>query len=132
MKHLPRSAAILMGALTFVMPGACGHFPVAMAQQTPKGFAPCHAFSISATSSSSNIQLANCGPTVILMNLTSQEAFFNYGSASSTTASSSNYSLPGGAYIMITVPDQSPAGWYIAGYTSTSSTTIRILEGRAQ
>ena len=128
MKHLLRSA--LIAAL--MLPGACGHFPVALAQQTPKGFAPCHAFSLNPSGSSVNVQLANCGPTVILMNLTSQEAFFNYGSSSATSASSSNYSLPGGAYIMITVPDQSPAGWYIAATTSTSSTTVRILEGRAQ
>ena len=70
----------------------------ASAQQTPKGFAPCHAFTIS-----------NCGPSVILMNIGSQEALFNIGQTTATVAASTNYSLPGNSFIMITVPDQTAA-----------------------
>lgn len=128
MKYLLRSA-ILVGLLAVrVIP--------ANAQQVPKGFAPCNAHTISASGSSSSVQLSNCGPTIILMNLTSQEAFWTYGqnSATATTAGSglASLSLPGGAYLMATIPDQTAAGWYIAAITATSTTTVRILEGRSQ
>ena len=122
MRAVTLMAALLLTAL-----------PVAaFAQQPPRGFAPCKANSISATSPSSNVQLANCGPSVILMNITSQEAFFNVGQTAATTAAATNYSLPGNSFLMITVPDETAAGWFVAGFTSTGSTTIRILEGRAQ
>lgn len=104
----------------------------AAAQQVPAGFAACNANTIAAASPSTNIQLKNCGPSVILMNITSQEAFFNVGQTAATVAAATNYSLPGNSFLMITVPDQSAAGWYVAGFTSTGSTTIRVIEGRAQ
>ena len=104
----------------------------ASSQQVPKGFAPCHAASIAATSPSSNTQLSKCGPSVILMNIGTQEAFYNVGQTAATVASASTYSLPGGDYILLVVPNQTAAGWYVAGFTSTSSTTIRVLEGSAQ
>lgn len=99
--------------------------------QQPKGIAPCAANTINATGTSSNIQLSQCGASVVIMNLTSQEAFFNYGKASTTAATASNYSIPGGAYIIITVPNQDVAGWYLAGFTATSTTTLRIIIGNA-
>jgi hypothetical protein len=105
---------------------------LAWSQQTPRGIAPCAAHSLSVTNTSSNVQLANCGPSLILMNISSQEAFFNVGQASTTAATTSNYSIPGNAYLMVTVPDESANGWYVAGITSTSTTTIRMIEGRAQ
>jgi hypothetical protein len=104
----------------------------AASQQTPKGFAACNANTIAATNPSSNVQLKNCGPSVILMNITSQEAFFNVGQTAAAVAAATNYSLPGNSFLMITVPDETAAGWFVAGFTSTGSTTIPILEGRAQ
>ena len=104
----------------------------AHAQQTPRGIAPCAAHSLSVTNTSSNVQLSNCGPSLILMNLTSQEAFFNVGQASTPAATTSNYSIPGNSFLSLTVPDESAAGWYVAAITSTSTTTIRMIEGRAQ
>lgn len=107
----------------------------AFGQQTPKGFAPCgNGLSLSVTNSSGNVQLNNCGPSVVLMNVGTQEAFFNVGQLSSTAANSNGnvgYSIPGGAYLMITVPDQTAAGWYVASVTATSTTTLKIIEGRA-
>jgi hypothetical protein len=103
---------------------------VAFAQQ-PKGISPCSAATINANGTSSNIQLSQCGASVVIMNLTSQEAFFNVGKASSTAATANNYSIPGGAYIIITVPNNDVAGWYLAGFTATSSTTLRIIVGNA-
>ena len=103
----------------------------ALAQQ-PKGISPCSANTISASGASSNIQLSTCGASVVIMNLTSQEAFFNVGKASTTVATTSSYSIPGGAYIIITVPNNDPAGgWYLAGITATSTTTLRIIIGNA-
>jgi hypothetical protein len=103
----------------------------AHAQQIPAGFAPCSAHSLAVSNTSSNVQLANCGPSLILMNLTTQEAFFNVGQASATTATASNYSIPGNSYLQITVPDETGAGWFVASITSTGTTTIRLIEGRA-
>jgi hypothetical protein len=104
----------------------------AHAQQTPRGFATCAAHSLSVTGSSGNVQLSNCGPSVILMNITAQEAFFNVGQASTTAATTSDYSIPGNPYLTITVPDESAAGWWVAAITPTSTTTIRMIEGRSQ
>jgi hypothetical protein len=103
----------------------------AHAQQIPAGFAPCSAHSLAVSNTSSNVQLANCGPSLILMNLTTREAFFNVGQASATTATASNYSIPGNSYLQITVPDETGAGWFVASITSTGTTTIRLIEGRA-
>ena len=71
------------------------------------------------------------------MNLTSQEAFFKIGQLSSTTATTTvtdSYSLPGGAYILLVVPGLTGTGtgWYFAGITATSTTTIRLVQGNAQ
>jgi hypothetical protein len=98
----------------------------------PKGISPCAAASLSVSGTSSNVQLSQCGPSVILMNITSQEAFFNIGKASTTAATTSNYSIPGGAYLVIVVPTLDTAGWYLAAITSTSTTTIRVIQGNAQ
>ena len=102
------TSPLLAALLALALPAA--------AQQVPKGFAPCDEHSIAATSPSSNIQLSKCGPSVILMNIGTQEAFFNVGQTAATVAAATNYSLPGGAFMLITVPDQSAAGWYVAGF----------------
>lgn len=112
----------------------CG---AADAQQPPKGISPCAANSISVSNTSSNVQLSTCGATLIIMNLTSQEAFYQLGQASSTAATStptSSYSLPGNAYEVITVPGLggTGSGWYFAAITATSTTTIRLIQGNAQ
>ena len=103
--------------------------------QVPKGISACAPNSLSVTGTSSNIQLSQCGPSVILMNLTSQEAFFKVGKASTTVATTTitdSYSIPGGAYIVIVVPNLDVAGWYLAAITATSTTTIRVIQGNAQ
>ncbi len=122
----------LTALFVFLLAALATCSPPAMAQQPAKGFAPCHADTISATSPSSNVQLKNCGPSVILMNIGTQEAFFNVGQTSATVAAATNYSLPGNSFIMIVVPYQTAVGWYIAGFTSSASTTIRVIEGIAQ
>lgn len=108
------------------------------ASAVDQGFTPCvlgnagsPPVTLSVSNTSSNVQLAVCGPTVILMNITSQEAFFNLGSTSSVTATTSSFSLPGNSFIQLTVPTGA-IGYYLAAITSTSTTTIRILQGIAQ
>jgi len=101
----------------------------------PKGISPCAPNSLSVSGTTSNVQLSTCGASVILMNLTSQEAFFKVGKASNTAATTTvtdSYSIPGGTYIVITVPNFDTAGWYLAAITATSTTTIRIIQGNAQ
>jgi hypothetical protein len=121
----------LFACVLFILP-----INVAIAQSgAPKGIEPCAPNSLSVTGSSSNIQLSKCGASVILMNTTSQEAFFKVGNASTTAATTTvtdSYSIPGGTYIVITVPNLDVAGWYLAAITATSTTTIRVIQGNAQ
>jgi hypothetical protein len=115
--------ALLVAALSCIQ--------VSWAQQPPTGMAPCSAHTLSVSGSSGNVQLSGCGPSVILYNISSQELFYNIGSASNTAATTSNYSLPGNTSVTLTVPNPTPnaAGWYVAAITSTSTTTLRIVEG---
>src|SRR6185312_14660687 len=89
------------------------------------GLTPCAAKSLSVTGSTGNVALSNCGPTVILYNTTSQEAYYNVGSASTTAATTSSYYIPGGGFIVLQVP--SGTVWYLAGITPTSTTTFKAV-----
>jgi hypothetical protein len=100
--------------------------------QYAAGISPCAAETLSVSGTSSNVQLSLCGPTVLLQNIGSQEMFFNIGAASTTAATTSNYSIPGNTFIVINVPNGQPLGWYLAGITSTSTTTLRVTQGYAQ
>jgi hypothetical protein len=128
MKKLLATAALLV-ALSI---------PQAIAQSgAPKGISPCAPNSLSVSGTSSNVQLSTCGSSLIIMNLTSQEAFFKIGQQSTTAATTTvtdSYSIPGGAYILLTVPGLAGAGagWYFAAITAASTTTIRLIQGNAQ
>ena len=94
------------------------------------GITPCTpAASISVSNSSNNTQLSVCGDTVILYNITSTEAFYAYGAASNTAATTSSFSLPGNSFIVLNL-GSSPL--YLAAITASSTTTIRIVQGRAR
>lgn len=112
--------ALLALALACVVPWS------ASAEQA--GISPCASESLSVSNTSSNVQLSACGPVVIVYNISSQEAFYNYGTASNTAATTSNYSLPGNTYITLNL---NGAGGYLAAITSTSTTTFRIIQGYA-
>jgi hypothetical protein len=103
--------------------------------QEQHGFTPCTASAgaqtLSVSGTSSNVQLATCGPNVMLFNITSQEAFYNLGSTSSTAATTSSFSIPGNSYIVLTVPNAT-VGYWLAAITATSTTTLRISQGIAQ
>lgn len=99
----------------------------------PSGITPCVQSgsvptTLSVSNSSANVQLAPGCPTVILMNITSQEAFLNLGTASSTAATTSGWSIPGNTFLVFNVPDKG-TGYYLAAITSSSTTTIRIIQG---
>lgn len=120
---------ILLAAL-IALATVCPAFP-----QASQGITPCVqggsvATTLAVTTSTNNVHLAttNCGPTVIVYNITSQEAFFNLGSASNTAATTSGWSLPGNTYVVLNV---STAGLYLAAITASSTTTLRIIQGRA-
>ena len=112
----------------------------AQAQQTPRGLSPCAlgvALSPPTTLSvnnisSTNVQLSVCGPTVLLMNITSQEAFYNVGPTSSTAATVNSYSIPGNSFQLLTVPSNGAGGWWLAAITAANSTTLRVVQGTAQ
>lgn len=112
---------------------------VAHAQVGVAGISPCAGGTLAVTGSSSNVQLSNCGPVVIIYNTTSQEAFYALGDTSSTTATAQSsstaapvagtYSIPGGLYVVLNVNNQTSP--YLAAITATSVTTLRIVQGYA-
>lgn len=126
----------ILAALCFAL-----MFPVgALADQA--GISTCAGGTLAVTGSSSNVQLATCGPVVIVYNITSQEAFYNYGSASNTAATSQitsttaptngngAFSLPGNSFVTLNIGNLTTA--YFAAITPTSTTTLRIVQGYAQ
>ena len=112
-------AALLLGC-AFTLPAG--------AQSGMAGISPCAAESLAVTGTTGNVQLSVCGPVVILYNITAQEAFYNYGAASSTAATTAGYSLPGNTFVVLNV---NTVGGYLAAITATSTTTIRIVQGYA-
>jgi hypothetical protein len=106
--------------------------PPASAQQS-RGFTPCtiSQSSISVNTGSQNVQLSTCGPTAILYNLTTQEIFYKLGATASTTATTSDNSLPGSSYVVLNVPFAGSAGFWIAAIAAANSSTLRIVQGVA-
>lgn len=100
------------------------------AQAQYAGLTPCGQASRTVSTSTANVQLPSCGPTVILYNITSQEAYYNIASASTTTATTSSYYIPGGGFVVLQQP--AGTGWYLAGITPTSTTTFKAVVGAAK
>jgi hypothetical protein len=92
------------------------------------GITPCASKSLAVTSSSGNVLLSSCGQTVILYNISSQEAYYNWGSASNTAATTSGNYIPGGGFVVLNLP----AATYLAGITPTSTTTFKVVQGAAK
>src|SRR5690348_11577453 len=90
------------------------------------GLSPCAAETLSVSAVSSNVQLSICGPVVYLYNIGSQEAFYNFGTASNTAAVTTNYSLPGNTLVKLNL---GVGGLYLAGITAANTTTFRIVQG---
>jgi len=101
--------------------------------QDVKGFTPCTASqgaqTISVSGSSSGVTLSACGPSVLLFNIGTQEAFYLL-SSSNTPATTSSFSIPGNSYILLTVPNLG-ATYYLNAITATSTTTLRVSQGSA-
>lgn len=117
-----RFLAFLVAAFTFVW-----GFP-ALGQNTSIGFTPAGtAQTLSVTTASSTVQMANVpGSQVILWNIGSNEAFYKIGvSAAAAAATTSDYSLPAGAAIVLNVPQ----AYFIGAITASSTTTIRVSKG---
>jgi hypothetical protein len=107
----------------------------AFSQQPPRGFAPgagnACTQSISVSGTAASIQFNKCGPSVLLENVGSQEAFYLL-SSNNTAATTSSFSIPGNSWQMLTIPDQGATQWYLSAITATSTTTLRALQGYAQ
>ena len=99
------------------------------AQAAPQGIIPCSAQTISVSNSSSSVQLSNCGGTVLLWNISSQEVFYTWGLAPNTAATTSSYSLPGNSFVVLNL---GLAQYYLAAITGSSTSTLRITQGVAQ
>ena len=114
----------LLGIIIFVMLlGSPAHAQYA-------GLTPCAAKSLSVSNTTSNVALSACGPTAILYNTTSQEAYYNLSSSSSVTATTSSFYIPGGGFIVLQVP--SGTVMTLAGITPTSTTTFKVVQGAAK
>ncbi len=100
------------------------------------GMSPCgtgtNSLSVSVTSS--NVAVPGCANTVIVYNITSQEAFYKIVTTSAGTAATSDFSIPGNTFVRLAVPvPSSPSGTaaWIAAITASSTTTLRLVPGRA-
>ena len=107
----------------------CALFLSYSSSDAQQGITPCASFSISVSNTSANQQLSACGGVVILMNITSQELFYNYGSTNATAAITSNFSLPGNSFVTLNLGINSS---WIAAITATSTTTLRITQGQTR
>jgi len=107
----------------------CALFLSYSSSDAQQGITPCAAFSVSVSNTSANQQLSACGGVVILMNVTSQELFYTYGPTSSTTATTSNFSLPGNSFITLNLGINRQ---YVAAITTSSTTTLRITQGQTR
>jgi|SRR3954463_15320608 len=106
--------------------GMCGAANAQLA-----GLTPCAGKSLSVTVTTGNVQLSNCGPVVILYNTTTQEAYFNLASASTTTAVvATSFYIPASGFIVLQQPQGS--AWYLAGITPSATTTFKIVQGTAK
>ena len=104
--------------------------------QSPTGITPCTGNppgAIAVNTGSQNVQLSNCGPTLIVYNISAVEVFYVIGSASSTVATVSSNPLPGNTFVVLNVPGQpgSVPGWYFAVITATGTSSVQFVQGRA-
>jgi hypothetical protein len=82
---------------------------------------------LSFTTTSSNRQLSTCGETVIVFNNSSNDVRFRLGSASTTTALTTDLLLPSKTFVVLNV---GISGLYFAAI-STGSGTISFIQGTA-
>lgn len=109
------------------------------AQAQQAGISSCAGGTLAVTNSSANVLLSTCGPVVIIYNITSQEAFYAFGAASTTAATAQSgstaapvagsYSLPGNSFVTLNISNLTAA--YLAAITGSSTTTLRIVQGYA-
>lgn len=98
----------------------------------PQGITPCTpSSSLSVTTTSSNVQLSACSGVVLLWNVGAQEAFYKYGAASSTAATTGtdSWSIPATSFVVLNLGTNRP---YLAAITSSSTTTLRITQGQVR
>lgn len=88
-------------------------------------FSPNANTSLSATSSSTSIALPGVGPVLWLQNVGTIEAFVRLGTNSAVAAATTDFSVPSGRGVMVNAQGFS----YLAGITSTSTTTVRMSQG---
>ena len=97
-----------------------------------QGIIPCSgtagAQTISVSNSAASIQFSNCGPTALVWNVGSQEAFYLVSSAG-TAATTSSYSIPGNSFVVLNI---GYAQYYLSAITSSSTTTLHITQGVTQ
>ena len=130
MRLLPRKI-VLMGVVAV---GFAAVLAWSAAAQVSQGICLCSGnppASLSVSSVSANQQLNICGSTLIVYNVTSQEAFYVLGSAASTTATTSGNSIPGNSFVVLSIPNADGA-WYLAAITATGTTTLRFVQGQVQ
>lgn len=116
--------------LVFILIILCSSGPAL--PQYAAGITPCSSNSISVSGTSANVQLSTCAQTILLWNVSTQELFYNFGTASSTAATTSNYSLPGNSFIVLNLGTPGGAAYYLAAITGASTTTLRITQGHSE
>lgn len=98
------------------------------AQTQTSGITPCATgATLSVSVASSNTQLSTCGSSVIIWNTGANDAFLNWGTASTTAAvAATGWAVPAGTSMVL---NTGRAGLYLAAITSSSTTTLRLTQG---
>lgn len=76
---------------------------------------------VSVSGVSANRQMSNCGETVIVYNNSSTDVRYRLGTASNTTALTTDLLLPGNSFVVLNVGTARPYIAFISGGTSTVS-----------
>lgn len=107
-------------------PNSSGQLPITgTITTTQTNFTPTGAATLAVSNSSSNVALPTADPTLIIQNVGTTTFFFNLGVGNTTTAATTNNSLPPGAMIAVNVG----ANTYLAAITSSGTSTANLIQG---
>lgn len=97
-----------------------------------QGITPCTpSATLAVTAASSNVQLSACSGVVLLWNVGATEAFYKYGTASTTAATTGtdSWSIPATSFVVLNLGTNRP---YLAAITAAGTTTLRITQGQVR
>lgn len=91
------------------------------------GFTPGGNFSIVVTNAGTDrVNITGQGTTLRIANVGATECFLTFGTSSTLTAATTDFSMPATSQLLVTVPSTTT---YVAAVTAAGTTTLRISRG---